>query len=264
VLLFEVAPVLVVYPLAFNSASYLQFPPPGVSTRWFHSYFTDSSWTHATIHSLVVALGATAIAVVVGTLASVALVRRRMRGAGAITLFIMLPMVMPTIVISIGLYALFTRLGLVGTTIGLVFAHALLGTPFVVINVSARLRTMSRSIELAAASLGASPFRVFLEVTAPLIRPALFGGALFAFLASWDEFIIAYFAAGVNGQTLPLRIFAGIRFAVDPTAAAASAMLVSLVIVGAAIMALTTSLHSRRRAEGRARARAAQLEAANA
>jgi putative spermidine/putrescine transport system permease protein len=232
VIAFAVLPTVVVFPFAFNAQDYIGFPTGGWSTRWFESYFEDRTWTDATVQSLVVASLATLVSVVVGTLGALALVRRRMPAAGAIGTVLLFPMVAPPIVIAVGLYAFFSRLELVGTLPGLVLAHALLGTPFVFVNVSARLRTLDERLEQAAQSLGASPARTFLTVTVPTVAPAVVAGGLFAFLASWDEFIIAAFIAGVNGQTLPLRIFAGIRFEVDSTNAAVAAMLVSLVLLG--------------------------------
>jgi putative spermidine/putrescine transport system permease protein len=232
VIAFAVLPTVVVFPFAFNAQDYIGFPTQGLSTRWFESYFEDRTWIDATVRSLEVASLAMLVSVVVGTLGAVALVRRRMPGAGAIGTVLLFPMVAPPIVIAVGLYAFFSRLDLVGTLPGLVLAHALLGTPFVFVNVSARLRTLDERLEHAAQSLGASPARTFLTVTVPMVAPAVVAGGLFAFLASWDEFIIAAFIAGVNGQTLPLRIFAGIRFEVDSTNAAVAAMLVSLVLLG--------------------------------
>lgn len=232
VIVFAALPTVVVFPFAFNAQDYIGFPTDGWSMRWFDSYFGDRTWTDATVQSLLVASLATVVAVVVGTLGAVALVRRPMRGAASIGTMLLFPMVAPPIVVAVGLYAFFSKLDLVGTMAGLVLAHALLGTPFVFVNVSARLRTFDERLEQAAQSLGASPARTFLTVTVPLVTPAVVAGGLFAFLASWDEFIIAAFIAGVDGQTLPLRIFAGIRFEVDSTNAAVAAMLVSLILIG--------------------------------
>jgi len=232
---FLVLPVVVVFPFAFNAGNYIGFPTDGLSTRWFESYFTDHTWVSATLRSLLVATLATLVALVVGTLSAVALVRHRMPLASSIGTLLLFPMVAPPIVLAVGLFSLFSKLGLVGTLAGLVLAHALLGVPFVFVNVSARLRTLDESLEHAALSLGASPLRTFRTVTVPMVAPAVIAGGLFAFLASWDEFIIASFIAGVGGQTLPLRMFAGIRFEVDATNAAVAAMLVSLVLLGAAL-----------------------------
>lgn len=243
---FAALPTVVVFPFAFNAGNYIGFPTDGWSLRWFGSYFDDRTWTEATVQSLVVASLATVVSVVVGTLAAMALVRRRVPGAGAIGMVLLFPMVAPPIVIAVGLYAFFSTLDLVGTVPGLVLAHALLGTPFVFVNVSARLQTLDQSLERAARSLGAAPVRTFLTVTVPILAPAVVAGGLFAFLASWDEFIIASFLAGVQGQTLPLRIFAGIRFEVDSTNAAVAAMLVTLILLGLGINALLRGWTRRR------------------
>lgn len=232
VIAFAVLPTVVVFPFAFNAQDYIGFPTDGLSTRWFESYFEDRTWIAATVQSFVVASLATLVSVIVGTLCAVALVRRSLPAAGAIGTVLLFPMVAPPIVVAVGLYAFFSKLELVGTVPGLVLAHALLGTPFVFVNVSARLRTLDERLEQAGRSLGASPARTFLTVTIPIVAPAVVAGGLFAFLASWDEFIIAAFIAGVDGQTLPLRIFAGIRFEVDSTNAAVAAMLVSLLLLG--------------------------------
>lgn len=232
---FVALPAVVVFPFAFNGGNYIGFPSDGLSIRWFQSYFQDQTWLDATIRSLSVATLATLLSLVVGTFSAVALVRHSIPWSSTIGTVLLFPMVAPPIVFAVGLYSLFSQLGLVGTLPGLVLSHALLGTPFVFVNVSARLRTLDERLEQAALSLGASPMRTFLTVTVPLVAPAVVAGGLFAFLASWDEFIIASFLAGVGGQTLPLRMFAGIRFEVDSTNAAVAAMLVTLVLLGAGL-----------------------------
>lgn len=239
VLVFMVMPTFAIVPFAFNSTDYLAFPTEGLSFRWFESYFTDSSWTGSTWRSLQIALAATAVAVAVGTAAAVALVRRNIAFRNALSTVVMFPIVAPTIVLAVGLFQFYSTLDLVGTFTGTVLAHALLGTPFVFVNVASRLRTFDTRLELAAQSLGASPSRTFLAVTEPIVRPAVVAGALFAFLASWDEFIIASFVAGVGNQTLPIRIFAGIRFEVDATNAAVAVLLITFTLLGMGLFALT-------------------------
>ena len=135
-----ILPILIVLPMSFSSAEFLAFPPPGLSLKWFQRYFRDSSWIDPTIVSLQVALMAMLLSTTLGTLASMALVRVRMRGKSLINTFILFPMIIPVIILSIALYSFLTRLGLFGSRAGLVLGHSLLCIPFVVITVSASLK----------------------------------------------------------------------------------------------------------------------------
>lgn len=234
---FLVLPTLIVLPMSFSGAAMLVFPPAGFSLRWYRAFFTDPGWQAAAWHSLAVAVTAAAIATVLGTLAAVALVRGRVPLAGLFRSLLLLPMIVPAIVTAVAAFRVFSLLGLTDTLPGLGLAHALLGLPFVVINVSAVLRRTDPRIEAAARSLGASPWRAFRRVTLPLIFPGVAAGAVFAFLTSFDEVVVALFLTGIDSTTLPVQMWSGIRFEINPVVAAVSVLLVALSTAGFGLFA---------------------------
>jgi len=227
VLFYLILPILVVIPLSFSSASYLSFPPPGFSLHWYRNFFTRADWISSAWLSIWVGLAVTVLATALGTPASVALVRGRFAGKGLVNAFILSPLIVPGIIVAIGIYFFYARLGVVGNPIALVLAHTCLAVPFVVINVSATLYGFDERLEYAAMSLGASPWGAFRQVTLPLIRPGVLAGSLFAFITSFDELIVALFVSGTAAVTLPRRMWEGIRFEIDPTIAAVSTILVA-------------------------------------
>jgi ABC-type spermidine/putrescine transport system permease subunit II len=174
-----------------------------------------------------------------GTLAATGLLRGRFPGKTLLMAVILSPMIVPTIVIAIAIYYLFARQRLVGTTMGLVLAHLVLAIPYVVVVVAGALRTVDEALERAALTLGAGRVQAFIRVTLPLIMPAMLTAAFFAFLASFDDLVIALFISGTRAATLPKRMWEGIRFEIDPTTAAVSALLIglSLVLLGVAEIA---------------------------
>jgi putative spermidine/putrescine transport system permease protein len=227
VLFYLILPILVVVPLSFSSASYLSFPPPGFSLRWYRNFFTRPDWLSSAWLSLWVGLAVTVLATTLGTPAAVALVRGRFVGKGLVNAFILSPLIVPGIIVAIGIYFFYARLGIVGSPIALVLAHTCLAVPFVVINVSATLYGFDEALEYAAMSLGASRWGAFRQVTLPLIGPGVVAGALFAFVTSFDELIVALFVSGTTAVTLPRRMWEGIRFEIDPTIAAVSTILIA-------------------------------------
>jgi putative spermidine/putrescine transport system permease protein len=226
VLFFLAVPVFVVIPLSFSSGTYLTFPPPGFSLRWYARFLADPVWTGAAWLSIWVALTVTLLAVLLGTPAAFALVRGRFRGARLINGFILTPVIVPGIIVAIGVYFFYARIGLIGSPVGLILAHTCLAVPFVVINVSATLYGFDERLEHAAMSLGASPWATFRQVTLPLIRPGIFAGAVFAFITSFDELLVALFVSGSTAVTLPRLMWDQIRFNIEPTIAAVSTLLI--------------------------------------
>lgn len=239
-IIFTLLPVLMIFPFAFNSAPYLAFPPQGFSLKWFAAFFQETSWVEAAIKSVEIAVATTIVSVICGTLAAFAVVRKKMRYGNTISIFLLFPMIGPHITFAIGIFGIFSRLNLAGTTVGLVLAHSAMAVPFVYINVASRLATFDSSLERAAQSLGASQIQCFLLITAPIIAPAIIAGGVFAFIISWDEFIITYFVADTGTQTLPLRFFSGIQYGVDVTAAAAAVLILLALALGMAMYRLTT------------------------
>jgi putative spermidine/putrescine transport system permease protein len=234
VLFYLILPILIVIPTSFNASPYMDFPPRAWSTHWYRNFFSSHQWTDAAWLSVRVGLVVMVASTVLGTLAALAIVRGRFRGRRWLEYFLLSPMVVPVIVFAIGLYFLFSRLHLVGKPLALYLGHAVLATPIVIVIVASALRNNDRTIEYAARSLGAGYLRTLWEVTIPMIRPAVLSGAAFAFLASFDEVVIAIFLGGPATTTLPKRMWDNVRNEIDPTLTAVSSLLVfvSLLLLG--------------------------------
>lgn len=230
VFFFLMAPLVVVFPISLSSSAYLQFPPPGWSWRWFEAYFNDSTWMDATWRSLKVAAWTTVLAMLLGTTLSFSLVRGRYKGTAVLNQISLLPLVVPVIVYSIAVYGLFGYLKLIGMWQAVVLGHTVHAIPFVVIIVSAALRTFDIAQEHAAMSLGASRAMAIWRVTLPQIRPSLVSAAFLAFISSFDELVVAMFLGGSN-MTLPKKMFDNIVNEIDPTIAAVSVVQILLVTV---------------------------------
>jgi len=228
ILVFLAFPILVVIVASFSSASYLTFPPPEFGLRWYRAYLGSEGWLDATSLSLGVAGAVVVLSTVLGTLASLGLARLPRVLRALATGLILSPLIVPVIVVAIGIYYAFSRYGLVGTPAGLVLAHTCLAVPFVVTSVSASLAGLDRRLEQAALSLGATPWGTFRQVTLPLIRSGVLVGALFAFITSFDELVVALFLSGSGAVTLPRRMWDDLRFAIDPTIAAVSTLTIAL------------------------------------
>lgn len=226
IILYLIFPILVVIPLSFSSARYLSFPPPGFSLQWYHKFFSRSDWLNAAWLSIWIGVSVMCLATVLGTAASLGLVRGRFRGRQTINTFLVSPMVVPSIIVAIGVYFFYARIGLIGHPIALIMAHTALAVPFVVVNVSATLYGFDERLEFAAMNLGANRWRTFWQVTLPIIRPGVMAGALFAFITSFDELIVALFVSGTGAVTLPRKMWDSIRFEIDPTIAAVSTILI--------------------------------------
>jgi putative spermidine/putrescine transport system permease protein len=228
ILAFLGLPILVVIVASFSSASYLTFPPPAFGLRWYRAYLDSRGWLDATVLSLAVAGAVVVLSGVLGTLAAIGLGRLPKVVRTLATALILSPLIVPVIVVAIGIYYAFSHYGLIGTPAGLVLAHTCLAVPFVVTSVSASLAGLDRRLEQAALSLGATPWGTFRQVTLPLIRPGVLVGALFAFITSFDELVVALFLSGPGTVTLPRRMWDDLRFAIDPTIAAVSTLTIVL------------------------------------
>lgn len=241
-LVFLIAPVLVVLPLAFNADAYFTYPIRRYSLHWFVEFFTDETWRAAVKHSVLIGLAATTIATTLGTLAAVGLTHPKLPGRGLILAVLISPMVVPVVIVAVGAYFFYSALGLANSLVGLIVAHAALGVPFVVITVGATLAGFDRSLVRAARSLGASPLLAFRRVTLPIIAPGVLSGALFAFATSFDEVVVALFLGGVEQRTIPRQMWTGLREQISPTILAAA-----VVLVGVSVVMLLTLERLRRR-----------------
>ncbi|MFM9841843.1 MAG: ABC transporter permease [Dongiaceae bacterium] len=244
VLLFLIAPILVIMPLSFNAEPYFSYPMPGLSLRWYEDFFTNDRWVLALKTSIIVAAFTTVIATTLGTLAALGLSRASFPARTSIMSVLISPMIVPVIISALGMYFFYTPIGLTNSLPGLTLAHTALATPFVVIVVTATLTGFDHSLARAGASLGADPMRVFRKVILPLILPGVISGALFAFVTSFDEVVVVVFLAGPEQRTLPRQMFSGIREDISPTITAAASMLIVF-----AVFMLTTIELLRRRSE---------------
>ncbi len=230
--LYLLSPILVIVPMSFSENSYLAFPPRGFTLQWYEAFFNDADWIQSALNSLGVALLSAACSVVLGTLAALAITRGRFPFRGPIMAILLAPLIVPFVIVGLAVYIGFLGLGLTQTVLGFVLVHTALGVPYVMINVVASLSQVDRRLEMAAMNLGANPIETFFRITLPLILPGVLAGALFAFITSWDEVVVAIFLSGPELTTLPVKMWSGIRVQIDPTIAAIST--ISLVVILAA------------------------------
>ena len=251
IFVFLITPILVVMPLSFNAENFftftpemLSFDPEGYSLKHYRDFFTSSDWQQALRNSILIAPVATLLAVGFGTLAAIGLSSEHVPFRQVIMAILISPMIVPLIISAAGMYFFYSRIGLQGTYLGVVLAHAALGIPFVIITVTATLVGFDRSLTRAAANLGANPVTTFLRVQMPLILPGVISGGLFAFITSFDEVVVVIFVGSANQQTLPWQMFIGLREQISPTILAVATILVCL-----SIALLTTVEILRRRSE---------------
>lgn len=234
ILFFLILPTLIVIPISFGSAPYIEFPPRGLTLRWYVEYFTDPDWIDATLFSLRIALATTVTATFIGTLAAIGLVRGDMPGKSAVLALALSPLIVPHIIMAIALYLFFSPLRLTGNFFGFLLAHTMLTVPYVVISVAAALQRFDPIHEMAALNCGASRTRAFFEVVLPQIAPGVVTGAVFAFVSSFDEATIAFFISGIEGKSITRKLFEDIDFNLTPVIAVVSTILVaiSLLLMG--------------------------------
>ncbi|AKC69921.1 ABC transporter permease [Pandoraea oxalativorans] len=230
-LLFLVAPILAIVPLSFNAGSYFSYPMTGVSVRWYEQALTSPDWQRALLNSIGIGAASTLIATGLGTLAALGLSRSQFPLRSVIMPIIISPMIVPIVVVAAGFYLIFAPLGLVNSYPGVILAHAALGTPFVVITVTASLLSFDQSLLRAASGLGATPWATFRRVTLPLITPAVATGSVFAFATSFDEVIVILFIGGPDQKTVPRQMWSGIRDSIDPSILAVATMLIVFAVL---------------------------------
>jgi putative spermidine/putrescine transport system permease protein len=226
VLVFLLAPIAAIIPLSFSSGSFLTYPLPGLSLRWYHEVLGGGKWLTALGNSLYVGAFATAISVVLGTLASLGLMRHKAWWIEALKLVVLSPMIVPVILISVASYFFLAPLSLTSTYSGLIIAHTVIAVPFVVVPVLTALELLDPNLARAAAACGATPRVTFLRVTLPGIMPAMASGALFAFAASFDDVVIALLISGPDQRTLPREMFSGLRDSMTPALTAVATIMI--------------------------------------
>jgi len=238
IFLFLIAPILVIIPLSFNAVPFftftpemLSFDPAGYSLRWYRDFVNNPQWIHSLQNSVIVAIASTILATVLGTLAALGLSRPHTPYKSIIMGLLISPMIVPLIISATGMFFFYSSVGLAQTHLGIILAHTALGTPFVVITVTATLIGFDQSLIRAAQNLGASPTTVFFQVIMPLILPGVISGGLFAFITSFDEVVVVLFLADFDQRTIPLQMFSGLREQISPTILAVATILVTFSII---------------------------------
>jgi len=270
VFVYLIVPIIIIVPLSFNATPYFSFTPDmlslnadGYSLRWYWDilqngmndsmtsgwvFFTDmwyhAQWVRAIRNSFWIGTWATLLATALGTLAAIGLSRSEMPWRRSIMALLIMPMIVPLVITASGLFYFFSWIGLAKTYTGVILAHAVLGTPFVIITVTATLVGFDQSLTRASANMGAGPITTFFRVQMPLILPGVISGGLFAFITSFDEVVVVLQLAGVNQRTIPRQMFSGIREQISPTILAVATILVII-----SIGLLTTVEALRRRSE---------------
>lgn len=218
-------PGLIVIIMSFSAGAFLEFPPSGFSLQWYRSFFGDPSWTRAFWDSLQIGVTVTILSTIAGTLAAFGLARTFPRLRSFLMMVILTPITFPVIVVGVAVYLGLVHLGLIGTKTGIVLAHSIGSIAYVVVIVTATFANFDQRLEQAAKSMRAGPVRTFIRVTLPLIRPGIFGGAVFAFIHSFDEVIVTSLVSGFSIRTLPLKMLENINQQIDPTIAAVGSLL---------------------------------------
>lgn len=248
VLLFLTLPILVVVPMSFSSTSTLQFPPPGLSLRWYAAFFTDPRWINDLWTSLEVALAASTLALLVGGSAAYGLVRGTFAGRLVLEANFILPIVIPSIITALALYLVFARIGLLGTLPAIIIGHMVLGVPVVVLVMTVAFRAFDVRLEKIAFTLGASTRVMLLRVLLPNVLPSIGAAWIFAFIISFDEVIVTIFISGTY-ETVPKRMFNELVLQIDPTITAIASLLTGISILLLVVSALLMRSGERAKSE---------------
>ncbi|MEM7172338.1 MAG: ABC transporter permease [Pseudomonadota bacterium] len=243
IMLLLVLPTFIVVPMSFSDSQYLEFPPSTWSSRWYEVYFGSTKWMRATVTSLTIGFLTMLVATPLGTMAAYALFVSSHRVSKAIFMLLITPMIVPVILIAIGAFYAFGRVGLNNTISGLVLAHTAIALPLVMIVITAALRSYDLNQERVARSLGATRLKAFFLVTLPQIKFSVVTAALLSFLTSFDEVIIAIFVSGGVNATLTKHMFSALRDFIDPTIAAISTI---MVLISSILLLLTQFIGGRR------------------
>ena len=269
IFLFLIIPIIILIPLSFNQEPYFSFTPgmlaldkeafsfrwymdiltngivdPEAKEGWWTDVWQNAQWVRSIKNSFIIGIGATLLATSIGTLAAIGLSRSEMPYRRAIMALLISPMIVPLVITASGLFYFYSQIGIAKSYTGIILSHAILGTPFVIITVTATLAGFDNNLTRAAANLGAGPIRTFFKVQMPLILPGVISGGLFAFITSFDEVVIVMFMASIDQLTIPKQMWAGIRQEISPVILCMATCLVILSIV-----LLTTVELLRRRAE---------------
>ena len=256
IFLFLIIPIIILIPLSFNQEPYFSFTPgmlaldkeafsfrwymdiltngivdPEAKEGWWTDVWQNAQWVRSIKNSFIIGIGATLLATSIGTLAAIGLSRSEMPYRRAIMALLISPMIVPLVITASGLFYFYSQIGIAKSYTGIILSHAILGTPFVIITVTATLAGFDNNLTRAAANLGAGPIRTFFKVQMPLILPGVISGGLFAFITSFDEVVVVLQLADVRQRTIPRQMFSGIREQISPTILAVATLLVIVSIV---------------------------------
>jgi ABC-type spermidine/putrescine transport system permease subunit II len=242
ILIYLILPTFVIVPMSFSGATYLSFPPHSWSLGWYRQMWQNPAWFSAAGNSLIIGLSSALLATVLGTLGALALARGRIAFAGLVSALIVAPMMLPHIILAIGLYPVMLDLGALRSYAAAVLGHTVIALPLVFITVRAVLKGYSGSLELAAMTLGADPWRSFWLITFPMIRPGIIVGGILAFATSFDELLLSLFLTGATTRTLPRLIWEQLSDFLTPTIAAVA----TAIFVFSLILLLISAMLQRR------------------
>ncbi len=228
-LVFLSVPALLMIPISFADKSGLNWPPQGFTLQHYQDMLASPLWINATVRSFVVGFFAALAAMAVGTPVAFLLVRSQMRGKALLLAFVLSPLIIPRMIIAVGMFYFFSKVGLVGTSLGLVLGHTVIAIPYVVMTMMAVLRNYDTRLDMAAQSLGARPWQTLRYVTFPIIAAGLTSSFLFAFATSFDELTISLFASGGLSSTLPKQFWDEVTLQISPVIAAVSTCLFAFI-----------------------------------
>jgi putative spermidine/putrescine transport system permease protein len=244
ILIFMLAPIAIVFVFALNPTPFIQFPPVGVSLRWFEKFFAARDFMHALLFSLEVAVLTTIAATLLGASAALAIARGNLPGARLMLAVMLSPLMLPAILTGLALFQAYVLLDVGRPMWGLVAGHTLVTIPYVVRTTLAVLHNFDTRLEEAARNLGASPGRTFYEVTLPLVKPGVLAGGIFAFIVSFDQFPVSLFLVAPGNETLPITLFNYLKFDLDGTIGAASVVSILLAFLVVVALDRTVGLRS--------------------
>jgi len=228
-------PIFVTIVVSFNKAGFL-LPPSGFTLKWYIRALKYKGFISGMYVSFIVALLASGISTLIGTLTSFALVRYQFRGKDFLNTFFLSPLMMPVVIMGLAIYSFLVKLGMPESVFSLIIGHVVLITPFSIRTITASLQNFDRSLEEAAMNVGASHLKTFFSVTLPIIKTGIIAGMMMAFILSWNNFALSVFLASPRWTPLPLELLSYIKFEFDATGAALSSLLVFL--SGIAIVAI--------------------------
>lgn len=231
VYIFLLAPIVVVLLSSLTTTEYIVFPPEGLTLRWYTELIEHPEFMQSFTLSIIVAFGTAIISTAIGTLASLAVVRRQFKGKTAIVQLVGSPLLIPSVVFGVALLQFYSWIGLAASPLALILGHIILTVPFVMRLVVASLVGFDRSIEQAALNLGAGPMKVFFQITLPIIKSGVIAGAIFAFITSFDDLTVALFIVSTDVVTLPVRIYTYMQYQYDPIITSVSSIMILFTVV---------------------------------